>query len=200
MRVDTLINSYLDVITKTYQITDEEVGIIKSAQAGNILAFNKLFYRYKPFVDGILYHYIKDLDEAKDITNIVFLKVYEKLSQFTDYNSFGGWLRILTNRTAIDYLRSIKNKAKPIGEKSERLSQAASISSDENDLVNRISYERILEEFDKFPTHMKQILELYYVENMTVAQISDVLSIPTGTIKSILSRTRNKMKSKFKKL
>lgn len=200
MRVDTLINSYLDVITKTYQITDEEVGIIKSAQAGNILAFNKLFYRYKPFVDGILYHYIKDLDEAKDITNIVFLKVYEKLSQFTDYNSFGGWLRILTNRTAIDYLRSIKNKAKPIGEKSEKLSQAASISSDENDLVNRISYERILEEFDKFPTHMKQILELYYVENMTVAQISDVLSIPTGTIKSILSRTRNKMKSKFKKL
>ena len=188
------------MITKTYQITDEEVGIIKSAQAGNILAFNKLFHRYKSFVDGILYHYIKDLDEAKDITNIVFLKVYEKLSQFTDYNSFGGWLRILTNRTAIDYLRSIKNKAKPIGEKSERLSQAASISSDENDLVNRISYERILEEFDKFPAHMKQILELYYVENMTVAQISDVLSIPTGTIKSILSRTRNKMKSKFKKL
>ena len=186
------------MIAKTYSITNEEVGIIKSAQAGNILAFNKLFHRYKSFVDGILYHYIKDLDEAKDITNIVFLKVYEKLSQFTDYNSFGGWLRILTNRTAIDYLRSVKNKAKPIGEKSERLSQASSISSDENDLVNRISYERILEEFKKFPAHMKQILELYYVENMTVVQISDVLSIPTGTIKSILSRTRTKLKENLK--
>ena len=101
---------------KNPRITPEEVEIIKSAQAGNISAFNKLFHRYKGFVDTILYYYLKDMDEAKDITNIVFLKVYEKLSQFTDYDSFGGWLRILTNRTAIDYLRSVKNHAKPVGE------------------------------------------------------------------------------------
>lgn len=182
---------------KNPRITTEEVEIIKSAQAGNISAFNKLFHRYKGFVDTILYYYIKDMDEAKDITNIVFLKVYEKLSQFTDYDSFGGWLRILTNRTAIDYLRSVKNHAKPVGEESERLSLASSISSDEDDLVNRLAYERILEEFEKFPAHMKQILELFYVNNMTVVQISEALRIPTGTIKSILSRTRKQIKKSF---
>ena len=182
---------------KNPRITPEEVEIIKSAQAGNISAFNKLFHRYKGFVDTILYYYLKDKDEAKDITNIVFLKVYEKLSQFTDYDSFGGWLRILTNRTAIDYLRSIKNHAKPVGEESERLSRASSISSDEDDLVNRLAYERILEEFERFPAHMKQILELFYVNNMTVVQISEALRIPTGTIKSILSRTRKQIKKSF---
>lgn len=182
---------------KNPRITPEEVEIIKSAQAGNISAFNKLFHRYKGFVDTILYYYLKDVDEAKDITNIVFLKVYEKLSQFTDYDSFGGWLRILTNRTAIDYLRSVKNHAKPVGEESERLSLASSISSDEDDLVNRLAYERILEEFEKFPAHMKQILELFYVNNMTVVQISEALRIPTGTIKSILSRTRKQIKKSF---
>ena len=182
---------------KNPRITKEEVEVIKSAQAGNISAFNKLFHRYKEFVDTILYYYLKDMDEAKDITNIVFLKVYEKLSQFTDYDSFGGWLRILTNRTAIDYLRSVKNHAKPVGEESERLSLASSISSDEDDLVNRLAYERILEEFEKFPAHMKQILELFYVNNMTVVQISEALRIPTGTIKSILSRTRKQIKKSF---
>lgn len=184
-------------VLKNPCITPEEVEIIKKAQAGNILAFNKLFYRYKGFVDRILFHYLKDMDEAKDITNIVFLKVYDKLSQFTDYDSFGGWLRILTNRTAIDYLRSIKNHVKPVGEKSERLSLASSISSNEDDIVNRLAYERVLEEFNKFPAHMKQILELYYVNNMTVAQISDALDVPTGTIKSILSRTRKQIKKVF---
>ena len=179
------------------RITPEEVELIKSAKAGNILAFNKLFYRYKSFVDGILYYYIKDLDEAKDITNIVFLKVYNNLSQFLDFDSFGGWLRILTQRTAIDYLRSVKNKAKPVGDMSERLSLASSISSDEVDLVNRLEYERVIEEFKKFPAHMKQILELFYVNNMTVVQISESLNIPTGTIKSILSRTREKIKKKL---
>ena len=60
---------------KNPRITQEEVGIIKDAQAGNILAFNKLFYKYKTFVEKLLLRYIKDIDEAKDITNIVFLKL-----------------------------------------------------------------------------------------------------------------------------
>lgn len=179
------------------RITPEEVELIKSAKAGDILAFNKLFYRYKDFVDKILFQYLKDMDEAKDITNIVFLKVYNNLSQFLDFDSFGGWLRILTQRTAIDYLRSIKNKAKPVGDMSERLSLASSISSDEVDLVNQLEYERVIEEFKKFPAHMKQILELFYVNNMTVVQISESLNVPTGTIKSILSRTREKIKKKL---
>ena len=44
---------------------------------------------------------------------------------------------------------------------------------------------------------MKQILELFYINNMTVVQISESLNIPTGTIKSILSRTREKIKKKL---
>ena len=180
------------------RITKSEVEIIKSAQAGNISAFNKLFKQYKGFVDNLLYSYIKDMDEAKDITNIVFLKVYNNLSKFKDYSSFGGWLRILTNRVAIDYLRSIENKEKPIENNNDRLSLLKSISQNEIDLVNRLSYERVLDEFDKFPEHMKKILEMFYINNFTVFQISKYLDIPTGTIKSILSRTRKQIKQHFK--
>ena len=185
---------------KNPRITQEEVGIIKDAQAGNILAFNKLFYKYKGFVEKLLLGYIKDIDEAKDITNIVFLKVYDKLSKFTDYSSFGGWLRILTNHTAIDYLRSIEHKPKVFEEEGDRLSSFSQNSSSEDGLVNRLAYERILEEFDKFPDKMKKILQLFYINNMTVVQISKALSIPTGTIKSILSRTRKQIKSNFKQM
>lgn len=182
---------------KNPQITQEEVGLIKDAKAGNISAFNKLFYRYKKFVDSILFYYLKDMDEAKDITNIVFLKVYNNLSKFSDYSSFGGWLRVLTIRTAIDYLRSIKNNLRLTDDPASRLLSQSSISSNEDDLVNRLAYERILEEFNKFPEKTKKILELFYVNNMTVVQISKALSVPTGTIKSILSRTRKQIKKSF---
>ena len=47
---------------------------------------------------------------------------------------------------------------------------------------------------------MKQILELFYVNNMTVVQISEALRIPTGTIKSILSRTRKQIKNRLIKI
>ena len=72
------------------RITPEEIKTIKDAQAGSMKAFNRIFYRYKPFVENLLYKYINDMDEARDLTNVVFLKVYEKLSKFAAYDSFGG--------------------------------------------------------------------------------------------------------------
>lgn len=179
---------------KSPRITPEEVGIIKRAQAGDESAFNALFYRYKGFVDNLLFQYIKDMDEAKDVTNIVFLKVHDKLSMFTAYESFGGWLRILTNRTAIDYLREMKNKVSVLGDTDGRLPSEESSSSAEDDLINRMTYEQILSEFDKFPETTRKVLKLFYANNMTVEQISKKLNVPTGTIKSMLSRTRRKVK------
>ena len=186
------------LIMNNPRILESEISLIRDAKAGNQLAFSKLFTKYKGFVEKLLFSYIKDMDEAKDIANIVFLKVYNNLSKFTDYSSFGGWLRILTNRVAIDYLRSIQNKPQVVVER-DRLSPDIPISSNEDDLVNRLAYERVLEEFDKFPSHMKKILEMFYINNLTVTQISEFLNVPTGTIKSILSRTRKKIKNEIKK-
>lgn len=183
---------------KSPRITEEEVGIIKRAQAGDESAFNALFYRYKGFVENLLFQYIKDMDEAKDVTNIVFLKVHDKLSMFTAYESFGGWLRILTNRTAIDYLRDMKNKASVLGDSDSRLPSDETSGSTEDDLVNRITYDQILAVFDKFPKTTCKVLKLFYENNMTVDQISKKLNVPTGTIKSMLSRTRRKIKKSLK--
>lgn len=186
------------LIMKTPRITPEEVGIIKRAQAGDESAFNALFYRYKGFVDNLLFKYIKDMDEAKDITNVVFLKVHDKLSSFTAYESFGGWLRIIANRTAVDYLREMKNKSNVLGEADNRLPSEESSSSLEDDLVNRLTYEHLLTEFDKFPETTRKVCKLFYMNNLTVDQISKSLRIPTGTVKSTLSRTRRKIKQNLK--
>jgi RNA polymerase sigma-70 factor (ECF subfamily) len=182
----------------TPRITPEEVGIIKRAQAGDELAFNALFHRYKGFVESLLFGYLKDMDEAKDVANIVFLKVHKKLSLFTAYDSFGGWLRILTNHVAIDYLREMKNKSIVLGEADGRLPADEPSGSAESDIVNRMTYERILAEFDKFPETTRKVLRLFYENNMTVDQISEKLNVPTGTIKSTLSRTRRKIRKNLK--
>lgn len=121
------------------RITPEEIALIKDAQAGNELAFNKLFEKYKRFVFIVLNQFINDEDESKDLVNIVFLKVYNKLSTFKEYDSFGGWLRIISNRTAIDYLRRTHNRNQSLDEDCIRLMQNNSASSLENELVNQIS-------------------------------------------------------------
>ncbi len=185
-------------MSKNPRITSQEVGIIKKAQAGDKSAFNTLFYKYKPFVENILTGYIKDKDEAKDLTNIVFLKVYEKLSTFKAYDSFGGWLRIIANRTAIDYLRETKNKQLDLEPFAGRLPSESSCVQSEDDLVNRLTYEQLLCEFDKLSETNRKVCRLFYKNNMTVEQIGDALQIPTGTIKSTLSRTRKRIQKQLK--
>ena len=165
-------------------ITPKEIELIKSVQAGSKSAFTQLFNNYKPFVDALLYTYIKDRDEAQDITNVVFLKVYEKLSTFTDYQSFGGWLRILTKNVAIDYLRTVKQN--------KSMSELPDCSGDETledvelKYTNKMTYDKIVSLFDTLPESYKKVCLLYYVENLTVQQISE-----RTFLRIILKITRN---------
>ena len=183
---------------KASNITKEEVGMIKRAQAGDERAFNRIFKRYKPLVENILFRYLKDTDEARDLTNEVFLKVYEKLSMFKAYDSFGGWLRILTNNTAIDYLRST-NKSNTCFEPYENvLCSDYEKQTNGEEIINHMTYKQILELFNTFPAFKKEICLMYYQDRMPVKEISEILKVPTGTIKSVLSRTRTKIKKQLK--
>lgn len=179
------------------EITPEEISLIKSVQNGSELAFTKLFNMYKPFVERLLETYLHDRDEAKDITNVVFLKVYEKISMFTDYSSFGGWLRILTKNVAIDYLRTIKmnNSIDDNQNILKRLDE--DVADTENSYISKMTYDKLVELFDTLPPSYRDVCELFYVENMTVAQISEALNMPKGTIKSNLHRMRKIFKKRF---
>lgn len=177
------------------KITPEEIQTIKDAQAGSMKAFNHIFYRYKDFVDHILVNYTKDVDEAKDLTNIVFLKVYDKLSKFTRYESFGGWLRILAKNTAIDYLRTINNENDVSADDETKMLQLVDDSGDsETTMVNKMTYDYLIKLFDKLPPSYRETCKLFYVDNLTVAQIAEILKIPANTVKSNLFRMRKILK------
>lgn len=175
------------------RITQEEIDLIKRAKAGEKTAFSRLFYKYKTFVEKLLLSYIKDEDEAKDIANVVFVKVNDKLSKFVNYESFGGWLRILTKNTAIDYLRSIKDQQSYVDPTDFRLENTEDYRQNENDLVNDITFENILSLIPNLKDTKKKICTMYYVEGYTIADISKRLGKPIGTIKSVLHRFRKQV-------
>lgn len=179
------------------RITESEIRLIEAAKQGNEQAFNKLFAKYKEFVDNVLNLYINDMDEARDLTNVVFLKVHNNLSQFKSYDSFGGWLRIIANRTAIDYLRKIREKAMEFGDESVRLPEKLTNSSEEENVVNSLEYEQLMKVFSTYPEKVQKIFRLFYLEDLSVDQISKVLNTPSGTIKAILSRTRRKIQKQL---
>lgn len=156
---------------------------------------DKIFKEYKSFVENVINSYINDMDEAKDLTNVVFIKVYQNLDKF-DQSNLGGWIRTIAVNTAIDYLRHRKtNKEVSIPETDdEGLSLDIFGDGTENDVVDHITYNQLIENFKNLPPKKRKIFTLFYVDNMTVEDISKVLNKPKGTIKATLSRTRKKMK------
>ena len=65
----------------------------------------------------------------------------------------------------------------------------------EYEVADHMTYEQILSEFKKFPDNVCKELEMYYVDGLTTEQISKKLCVPEGTVKSHLSRARNKLKT-----
>lgn len=181
------------------KITPEEIKTIKDAKAGSMKAFNRIFYRYKPFVENILFQYLKDMDESRDLTNIVFLKVYDKLSKFTAYDSFGGWLRILAKNTAIDYLRTIGKRTNVSTDDQNKKLQLTDVDGDDEiSITNKMTYDYLISLIDTLPPSYRESCRLFYVDNMTVVQIAEALNIPPGTVKSNLFRMRKLFQKKLK--
>ena len=179
---------------KLPRITPAEIQTIKDAQAGSMSAFNRIFYKYKGFVDNMLFSYTKDMDEAKDLTNVVFLKVYDKLSKFNRYESFGGWLRILAKNTALDYLRTIKDRENVSVDNETYRLQLADYRDDEDSVSNRTTYSHLVELIDTLPPSYRETCKLYYVDNLKTKEIAKVLKIPENTVKSYLFRMRKRIK------
>lgn len=180
---------------ETPRITPAEIKTIKDAQAGSMKAFNRIFYMYKPFVEQILNHYLNDMDEARDLANDVFMKVYDKLSLFKRYDSFGGWLRILARNTAIDYLRSTHKTIDVSTDDDSKKLQLRDVSGDsEMSTINKLTYDYLIKLFDTIPPSYRESCKLYYIDNLKVEEIAKVLKIPVNTVKSNLFRMRKIIK------
>ena len=140
---------------------------------------------------------LADEDEAKDIANIVFLKVFDKISTFTIYDTFGGWLRILTKNVAIDYLRTVKQTYSL--QEGVTANEFEENSDDtEKSYIDRMTYENLIAMFDKLPPSYRDACRMFYVDNMPIAEISKALGVPKGTIKSDLHRMRKILRNHLK--
>lgn len=179
-------------------LNNKEIETIKQAQNGSVKAFNKIFHEYKNFVEKTLLNYVKDEDEAKDLVNIVFLKINNKIKSFTNYTNFKGWVITVTKNVAIDYIRSKNSKLVSIDD-TERNIQIASNQIDPQFLIDEKDiFTEITSLFDELPELNSKICKLYYIYNLPIKTISKKLNVPNGTIKSYLHRSRNKIKSKLK--
>ena len=164
--------------------------IIKGCIAGKNEAREMLYKLYSGKMWAICLRYARDRDEAKDILQDGFIKVYEKISQFEGRGYFEGWMRrIFVNQALAEYRK-------------RRTLSIDAVIKNENDheIIENIESEifaaELLEIIQELPPHYKMVFNLYAIEGFSHKEVADMLGISEGTSKSNLSRAREILQRK----
>jgi len=157
-------------------------------------AQEELYKKFYGYAMGISMPYLSGEDEAMEVVNDGFMKVFNNIKQYNTELSFKGWLRKIMINTAIDFYR--KNKKHMYHMDTSELE----ISEFRDEIIDSISVNEIVHMIQDLPPAYKLVFNLYVLEGYQHNEISEMLHISIGTSKSNLAKARSKLKLAIKSL
>ena len=182
------------------EYTDEQ--LINMSVKGDASAFGVLVERYQNKAYAISIKIVQNHDDTLDCVQDSFIKAFRSLSSFNFQSSFNTWLyRIVTN-TSLDLLR--KNKKyqsnipieKPLSgdDDDDYFIQIEDQKADvENIAESNETVKAVREAISQLSEDLKKVILLFEIEQFSLIEVSEILNIPVGTVKSRLFRAREKL-------
>ncbi len=164
-----------------------------AAARGDGEAFSQLVKRYRPYVYTIAYKIVLNPEDALDVTQNLFLKLFQNLGAYREQGSFRAWLAALTARAAIDHVRAAKSGANviplddPDRHKAEQEAPWETLDRD-----NRL--QRIEEAAARLSAQQRAIITLRLREDLGPNEIAVRLEIPSGQVRSQYHRAIAKLR------
>ncbi len=169
---------------------DHDIGLLDDCKRGDRQALDSLVRRYERPIFNAAYRMLGNPDEAADVTQTVFLKVFENLDRFNPKYKFFSWIYRIAINESINQLNSRK-RTEPLADKdllvssspgAEQLLDAGAISQDLQSVLMTIQEDH------------RSVIVLRHFSEYSYRQISEILQIPEKTVKSRLFSARKQMK------
>jgi RNA polymerase sigma-70 factor (ECF subfamily) len=158
--------------------------LIEGCLQGNRKLQYELYQRFAPKMYGVCLRYAANAEEAEDILQEGFVKVYKKISSFRSEGSFEGWIRRIFVNTAIEQFRR-KTYLQPITEREEATVEGGHLS-----VLDDLAERDIIGLVQQLSPGYRTVFNMYVIEGYTHKEIADALNISEGTSKSQLSRAK----------
>ena len=182
---------------------DEKI-IIERCRNGCIEYFEILIKKYENMLYKYCFYLTGSKEEGNDLFQETWLKAFTKIKTYSDDYSFKNWLLSIASNTYKDWYRKQKRWSKKIKSyfKSDRMDkEMESIPSNQNlpeeEYITKDTSNELKELVIKLKTHYKEVIILYYFEEKSIKEISFILSIPEGTVKSRLSQAKKILKQRM---
>lgn len=174
--------------------------LVKACIDGNMQAQNQLFNQFSRQMMSTCLRYGKDYDEAQEMFQEGFVKVFQKLHMFNGKGPLGAWIRRTIVNNALDYLRktSRENHNLSLFQVDHKL--AAEATEDPfNEEEVLITNDELLQLISKMPTGYRTVFNLYVVEEYTHKEISEMLNISESTSKTQYKKAKSYLRSAIDK-
>jgi RNA polymerase sigma factor (sigma-70 family) len=170
-----------------------ESDLIKGCIEGDRRMQEELYKRLAPRMYAVCLRYAGGAEEAEDILQEGFIKIFKKLSSFRSEGSFEGWARRVFVNTAIEHFRR-KKYLQPVSEKEENTIEGNYLS-----VLDELAERDILDLVRQLSPGYRTVFNMYVVEGYTHREIGELLKISEGTSKSQLSRAKVILQEMVKK-
>ena len=158
--------------------------LIAGCVAGDRKMQQELYQRFAPKMFGVCLRYAGNTEEAEDILQEGFIKVFKKVGSFRSEGSFEGWVRRIFVNTAIEHFRR-KTYLQPVTEREEETIEGSYLS-----VLDSLAEKDIIQLVQQLSPGYRTVFNMYVVEGYTHKQIADIMGISEGTSKSQLSRAK----------
>ncbi|RMD89510.1 MAG: sigma-70 family RNA polymerase sigma factor [Calditrichaeota bacterium] len=188
--------------TKHKQPSDEE--LIERFQKGDLYAFDLIVKRYKDQLLNFVYRFVGNQEEAEDIVQETFLRVYRKRKAYKRIAKFSTWIYTIAGNLARTELRRRKRRklfsVSDMGYEDKDYEITDEGLSPESEVEGIIQEEIIQREINKLSPKFREVIILRDIQELSYEEISKILKVPIGTVKSRVNRGRLKLQNRLKQL
>ena len=178
----------------------EQPEWLSAAKQNNKRAWEKLVKENESLVYHIAYRMMQNEEEAKDVSQEIFIKVYKNLQKFDEKSAFSTWIYRIAVNTCIDALRKKKGKEVVSWEEQtqhQKENLADTAETPEEVYLQKEKQLQIMDMIQNLSPEHKAVLLMRDMEDMTYGEIAECLSVSLGTVKSRIARAREQFKKEF---
>jgi len=173
-----------------------EAEIIKGCIKQDRRSQKELYDRYSSVMYAICLRYCHQRDNALDVLQDGFIKVFSKISDFKGIGSFEGWMKKIFIHTAISHYHKVKNLAEHFHNDDSVMSHF----SESVDILSKMTEKELLKIISELPDGYRMVFNLYVIEGYDHDEIGQMLNINAGTSRSQLAKARKYLQLKMKEL
>jgi RNA polymerase sigma-70 factor (ECF subfamily) len=184
---------------KTVEVDDRELAI--RARAGDAIAFETLVLRKTPAVVSVARRIIGDAEEARDVAQLVFLRVWDSLARYDEKYSFNTWIYRIATNLSIDFLRANRSRERAHGATLHLVRRREQALEDE--ATRALESSQIAELFERVSRDLsgkqKAAFVLREIEGLDSKDVAAILGCGESTVRNHLFNARKALQKKLRK-